>query len=70
MATAEFPYPLCVKGQWDPRTLKLKNKFIIYFQSKKSDGGDCDVEYPVSGEQTATVRFKSKEGKVSYKTLI
>uniref|UniRef100_A0A673IG12 Poly [ADP-ribose] polymerase 14-like n=1 Tax=Sinocyclocheilus rhinocerous TaxID=307959 RepID=A0A673IG12_9TELE len=61
MATAEFPYTLCVEGQWDPRTPKLKNKLIVYFQSKKSNGGDCDVEYPVSGGQTATVRFKSKE---------
>ncbi|KTF83681.1 hypothetical protein cypCar_00013089 [Cyprinus carpio] len=61
MATEEFPYPLCVEGQWDPHTPKLKNKLIIYFQSKKSDGGDCEVEYSVSGGQTATVRFKSKE---------
>ncbi|KAK2905058.1 hypothetical protein Q8A67_006857 [Cirrhinus molitorella] len=61
MATTEFPYPLCVEGQWDPHTPKLKNKLIIYFQSKKSDGGDCEVEYSVSGGQTATVRFKSME---------
>uniref|UniRef100_A0A8C2ACV7 Poly [ADP-ribose] polymerase n=1 Tax=Cyprinus carpio TaxID=7962 RepID=A0A8C2ACV7_CYPCA len=61
MATDEFPYALCVEGQWDPRTPKLKNKLIIYFQSKKSDGGDCEVEYAVSGGQKATVRFKSKE---------
>ncbi|XP_026127707.1 poly [ADP-ribose] polymerase 14-like isoform X1 [Carassius auratus] len=61
MATDEFPYPLYVEGQWDSHTPKLKNKLIIYFQSKKSDGGDCEVEYSVSGGQTATVRFKSKE---------
>ncbi|XP_016389906.1 poly(ADP-ribose) polymerase family member 14-related sequence 1 isoform X2 [Sinocyclocheilus rhinocerous] len=62
MATDEFPFALYVEGQWDPLTSKLKNKLIIYFQSsKKSDGGDCEVEYPVSGGQTATVRFKSKE---------
>lgn len=57
----EFPYTLCVEGQWDPNTPKLKNKLIIYFQSKKSDGGDCEVEYGVSDGQTATVRFKTEE---------
>ncbi|KAK9969248.1 hypothetical protein ABG768_027441 [Culter alburnus] len=57
----EFPYALCVEGQWDPHTPKLKNKLIIYFQSKKSDGGDCLVEYGVSDGQTATVRFKAEE---------
>lgn len=61
----EFPYALCVEGQWDPNTPKLKNKLIIYFQSKKSDGGDCEVEYGVSDGQTATVRFKTEEGKVN-----
>lgn len=61
MDNAEFPYALCVEGQWDPRTPKLKNKFVIYFQSKKSDGGDCEVEYSVSDGQTATVRFKTEE---------
>ncbi|XP_059417878.1 protein mono-ADP-ribosyltransferase PARP14-like [Carassius carassius] len=59
MATDEFPFALYVEGKWDPHTPKLKNKLIIYFQSKKSDGGDCEVEY--AGGQTATVRFKSKE---------
>ncbi|XP_043104773.1 poly(ADP-ribose) polymerase family member 14-related sequence 1 [Puntigrus tetrazona] len=62
MAANEFPYPLCVECQCDPHSHVLKNKLIIYFQSKKSsEGGDCDVEYPVSEEHTATVRFKSKE---------
>lgn len=65
MATDEFSFALCVEGQWDPHTPKLKNKLIIYFQSKKSDGGDCAVEYRVSDGQRATVRFKSKEGKVA-----
>ncbi len=64
MADAEFPYPLCVEGQWDPQTPKLKNKLIIYFQSKKSDGGDCEVEYRVCDGQTVTVRFKLREGKL------
>uniref|UniRef100_A0A8C1XM30 Poly [ADP-ribose] polymerase n=1 Tax=Cyprinus carpio TaxID=7962 RepID=A0A8C1XM30_CYPCA len=57
----EFPFALSVEGQWDPHTPKLKNKLVIYFQSKKSDGGDCEVEYRVSDGQTATVRFKTTE---------
>ncbi|KTF89145.1 hypothetical protein cypCar_00005074 [Cyprinus carpio] len=61
MATDEFPFALCVEGQWNTHIPRLKNKLIIYFQSKKSDGGHCEVEYPVSGGQTATVRFKSNE---------
>lgn len=65
MATDEFPFALCVEGQWNTHIPRLKNKLIIYFQSKKSDGGHCEVEYPVSGGQTATVRFKSNEGKAA-----
>lgn len=61
----EFPFALSVEGQWDPHTPKLKNKLVIYFQSKKSDGGDCEVEYRVSDGQRATVRFKTTEGKVT-----
>ncbi|XP_051564334.1 poly(ADP-ribose) polymerase family member 14-related sequence 1 isoform X2 [Myxocyprinus asiaticus] len=57
----EFPYALFVEGQWDPKTPKLKNKLNIYFQSKKSDGGDSEVEHDVSDGQRATVRFKTEE---------
>ncbi|XP_051998367.1 LOW QUALITY PROTEIN: protein mono-ADP-ribosyltransferase PARP14-like [Xyrauchen texanus] len=57
----EFPYALFVEGEWDPETPKLKNKLNIYFQSKKSDGGDCEVEHDVSHGQRATVRFKTEE---------
>ncbi|KAG9271270.1 poly ADP-ribose polymerase 14 [Astyanax mexicanus] len=55
----EFPYVLFVQGEWDPNTPKLKNKLIIYFQSKKSNGGDCCVK--LLGGQRATVAFKSEE---------
>jgi len=65
----QFPYALSVEGQWDPNTKKLKNKLNIYFQSKKSDGGDCEVEYGVSDGQTATVRFKTEEGKIGLTNL-
>lgn len=61
----EFPYALCVEGQWDPHTPKLKNKLNIYFQSRKSVGGDCVVEHCDTEGQTATVRFKAEEGKVT-----
>ncbi|XP_047012139.1 poly(ADP-ribose) polymerase family member 14-related sequence 1 isoform X2 [Ictalurus punctatus] len=56
-----FPFALIVEGKWDPRTPKLKNKLTIYFQSKKSNGGDCVVQYEVSDGQTATVCFKTEE---------
>ena len=56
----EFPYPLFVEGKWDPKTPKLKNKLTIYFQSKKSNGGDCTVQH-LEG-QKATVGFKTEEG--------
>ncbi|KAK3568803.1 hypothetical protein QTP86_017403 [Hemibagrus guttatus] len=57
----EFPFALFVEGKWDPKTPKLKNKLNIYFQSKKSNGGDCVVEYEVSDGQKASVRFKTEE---------
>ncbi|KAG7233895.1 hypothetical protein INR49_006457 [Caranx melampygus] len=39
---------------------RLKNKLVKYFQSKKSNGGDCEVEYE-SGSRTATLRFRTEE---------
>ncbi|GAA6070264.1 poly(ADP-ribose) polymerase family member 14-related sequence 1 [Tachysurus ichikawai] len=65
----EFPFALFVEGNWDPKTLKLKNKLTIYFQSKKSNGGDCVVEYEVSDGQRASVRFKTEEGKLPLFTV-
>ncbi|XP_057191412.1 poly(ADP-ribose) polymerase family member 14-related sequence 1 isoform X2 [Triplophysa rosa] len=57
----EFPYALCVEGQWDPKTPKIKNKLTIYFQSKKSDGGDCGVDSDDTDGRRATVRFREVE---------
>ncbi|XP_026865825.2 poly(ADP-ribose) polymerase family member 14-related sequence 1 [Electrophorus electricus] len=57
----EFPYALFVEGKWDPETPKLKNKLTIYFQSRKSNGGDCSVQYDASDLQRAIVRFKLEE---------
>lgn len=39
---------------------KLKNKLVKYFQSKKSNGGDCEVDYEI-GNTTATLRFRREE---------
>uniref|UniRef100_A0A8C4EUA4 Poly [ADP-ribose] polymerase n=1 Tax=Dicentrarchus labrax TaxID=13489 RepID=A0A8C4EUA4_DICLA len=36
---------------------KLKNKLVKYFQSKKSNGGDCEVDYE-NGSRTAVLRFR------------
>lgn len=40
---------------------RLKNKLTKYFQSKKSSGGDCEVDHD-SGSGTAVVRFLKQEG--------
>ncbi|XP_034416748.1 poly(ADP-ribose) polymerase family member 14-related sequence 1 isoform X2 [Cyclopterus lumpus] len=39
---------------------RLKNKLVKYFQSKKSNGGDCEVEYE-TGSRTAVLRFRREE---------
>ena len=40
---------------------KLKNKLVKYFQSKKANGGDCEVEYQ-NGSRTAVLRFRLEQG--------
>ena len=54
-------YPLLVELE-ENNVKKLKIKLIKYFQSKKSNGGDCEVEY-VNGSRTAVLRFRREEGK-------
>ncbi|XP_074550674.1 poly(ADP-ribose) polymerase family member 14-related sequence 1 isoform X2 [Halichoeres trimaculatus] len=44
----------------DNKVPRLRNKLIKYFQSKKSNGGDCEVEYE-NGSRTAVVRFRQEE---------
>nr|XP_046259475.1 poly(ADP-ribose) polymerase family member 14-related sequence 1 isoform X2 [Scatophagus argus] len=39
---------------------KLKNKLVKYFQSKKANGGDCEVDYE-NGSRTAVLRFRREE---------
>ncbi|KAG8000828.1 Poly [ADP-ribose] polymerase 14 [Nibea albiflora] len=41
-------------------TPRLKNKLVKYFQSKKSNGGDCVVDYE-NGSRTALLRFRTEE---------
>uniref|UniRef100_A0A8C9SP92 Poly [ADP-ribose] polymerase n=1 Tax=Scleropages formosus TaxID=113540 RepID=A0A8C9SP92_SCLFO len=61
MAADGFPFPLWVLGDWGSGAPKLVNKLTIYFQSKRSQGGDCLVEAGGGGDaQRAVVRFKSE----------
>ncbi|XP_059394821.1 protein mono-ADP-ribosyltransferase PARP14-like isoform X1 [Carassius carassius] len=58
----EYPYPIIVEGDWGPGHAKsVKNKLQIYFQSKKkSQGGDCVVQYN-DGSNSTTILFKSSD---------
>ncbi|XP_026129258.1 poly [ADP-ribose] polymerase 14-like isoform X3 [Carassius auratus] len=58
----EYPYPIIVEGDWGPEHAKsAKNKLQIYFQSKKkSQGGDCVVQYN-DGSNSTTILFKSSD---------
>ncbi|XP_041119648.1 protein mono-ADP-ribosyltransferase PARP14-like [Polyodon spathula] len=58
-----YPYPVTVEGDWGPNVAKqCKNKLQIYFQSKKrSNGGECLVEYEDLNSSQATVWFKTDE---------
>ncbi|KAL6101260.1 parp14 [Pungitius sinensis] len=58
-----FAYALRVElGENDvPR---LKNKLVKYFQSKKSRGGECEVEHE-SGARTALLRFLREEDQLN-----
>ncbi|XP_040056587.2 poly(ADP-ribose) polymerase family member 14-related sequence 1 [Gasterosteus aculeatus] len=54
-----FAYALRVElGEND--TPRLKNKLVKYFQSKKSHGGECEVEHE-RGARTALLRFLREE---------
>ncbi len=57
-------YPIIVEGNWQSKNANsLKNKLQIYFQSKKSQGGDCIVQYD-DGSNSATILFKSSDSKL------
>ncbi|XP_015226855.1 PREDICTED: poly [ADP-ribose] polymerase 14-like isoform X1 [Cyprinodon variegatus] len=54
-----YSYPVLVEFE-ETNATRLKNKLIKYFQSKKSNGGDCEVEYE-AGSRTALLRFRREE---------
>lgn len=56
-----YSYALVVQLE-ENNVPKLKNKLVKYFQSKKSNGGDCEVDYE-NGSRTAVLRFCRQEGK-------
>lgn len=45
---------------------RLKNKLLRYFQSKKSNGGECEVDYK-EGDRTAVLRFHREQGEFGLK---
>ncbi|XP_023192014.1 poly [ADP-ribose] polymerase 14-like isoform X2 [Xiphophorus maculatus] len=55
----EYTFPVLVELE-ESKTPRLKNKLVKYFQSKKSNGGDCEVDYE-SGSSTALLRFLREE---------
>lgn len=54
-----YSYPLLVELE-ENKVPRLKNKLVKYFQSRKSNGGDCEVDYE-NGSGTAVVRFRQEE---------
>ncbi|XP_028292547.1 poly(ADP-ribose) polymerase family member 14-related sequence 1 isoform X2 [Gouania willdenowi] len=52
-----FPVSVDLEGATAPR---LKLKLMKYFQSRKSSGGECEVDYE-PGSSTAMVRFRREE---------
>lgn len=56
-----YAYPLLVELE-ENKIPRLKNKLVKYFQSKKSNGGDCEVDYE-NGSEAAVLRFRKEEGK-------
>ncbi|XP_026232456.1 poly(ADP-ribose) polymerase family member 14-related sequence 1 isoform X2 [Anabas testudineus] len=54
-----YSFPVLVELE-ENDTPRLKNKLVKYFQSKKSGGGDCEVDYE-HGSRTATLRFRTEE---------
>lgn len=46
---------------------RLKIKLLRYFQSKKSQGGECEVDH-ADGARTAVLRFRREEGEFALET--
>lgn len=47
---------------------RLKIKLLRYFQSKKSNGGECDVDC-ADGDRTAVLRFRREQGEFGLKEV-
>lgn len=45
---------------------RLKIKLLRYFQSKKSNGGECEVDY-TDGARTAVLHFRREQGECGLK---
>ncbi|KAM9804519.1 poly(ADP-ribose) polymerase family member 14-related sequence 1 [Neosynchiropus ocellatus] len=58
MAAGAYSLRLLVELE-ENDTPKLKTKLVKYFQSKKSHGGDCEVDYE-NGSRTAVLRFRAE----------
>ncbi|XP_023278825.1 poly [ADP-ribose] polymerase 14-like [Seriola lalandi dorsalis] len=54
-----YSYTLLVEFE-ENNIPRLKNKLVKYFQSKKSNGGDCEVDYE-NGSGTAMLRFRKEK---------
>ncbi|XP_034430831.1 protein mono-ADP-ribosyltransferase PARP14-like [Hippoglossus hippoglossus] len=54
-----YSYPLLVELE-ENNFPKIKMKLLKYFNSKKSCGGDCEVDYE-SGSRTAGLRFRTEQ---------
>ncbi|MEQ2175108.1 hypothetical protein GOODEAATRI_014819 [Goodea atripinnis] len=61
---ADYSYPVLVELE-ETNTPRLKNKLVKYFQSKKSNGGDCEVVYE-SGSPTVLLRFRREEDNTEF----
>ncbi|XP_069389111.1 protein mono-ADP-ribosyltransferase PARP14-like [Paralichthys olivaceus] len=54
-----YSYPLLVELE-ENNIPKKRIKLLKYFNSKKSCGGDCEVDY-VNGSKTAVLRFRTEQ---------
>ncbi|XP_029700661.1 protein mono-ADP-ribosyltransferase PARP14-like isoform X3 [Takifugu rubripes] len=58
-ATMEVSHDLLVELE-ENNICQLKNTLLRYFQSKKSSGGECEVDYK-EGDRTAVLRFRREQ---------
>lgn len=63
--TMEHTHDLLVEIE-ENNISKLKIKLLRYFQSKKSNGGECDVDY-TDGARTAVLHFRREQGEFGLK---